>query len=407
MAGEKEKKEESSQSLDLEKLKDQDKLNASDEDAIWKQAMKEIEEEEKGKNQDPNEEEEKNQEKKKKEEKKPEEGQEQKKEKEEEEELPAEETPPEESAEEKAKKAEDEKLALETKTKEEEEKAKAVQTEFEKEIKEYSQKHGMPEDVARKVIEGEKAISEKYANDPKKLSRAYRHQQSEYSRIHEENKLLKEQVQADFMNPPKVILAGKAYTQEEAQEVLIAAYRKEHQEQTEDLEDAEVWAIARKEIKSAYENERKERVSEQGRLAAQKKLELLTSLSESDDKKFLSEIKPILEQTSDAQILSSHFDLTDMLLWAKGKSYDKELKEAEERGFKRGQEQAKILGEKPPVGGGTASAKKSEASKLSDSDMKRANEMFGDMGLTKEQIIEYYKEHLKEMKEIDNKTNKK
>lgn len=387
--------------LDLEKLKEQPSLSEADDNKIYQEAMREIEQAEKG-NEEGKEEEPKK-------EGDDDEGNEmQGREKEvvpdPDEEKKKKEEESKKSQEEKEKKEEekkpDEKPAGDEKKEKEEENGKeekiSAEKQFELEVKEYAEKENVPEETARKILEGEKSIAEKYANDPRKLSRAYRHQQAEFTRVEMENRMLKGQLESNFLNPPKIVIRGKEYTQEEAKELAIQGYREAHEEQTADLEDAEVWKLARQEISKNYEQQRNAKLTELSAAASKRKLELITEISDSADKKYLPEIKEMLKSCSDAQLADPNFNLKDIVFLLKGVNAEKDIKDAEDRGYKRGLEQAKILGEKTPVGSGKPPPKKEGSKKLSDTEMKRAKEMFGDSGLTEEQIIEFYLDYKKD-----------
>src|SRR5258708_30478765 len=103
--------------------------------------------------------------------------------------------------------------------------------------------------------------------------------------------------------------------------------------------------------------------------AKEKRAELLKALAE-QEKAFIPDIKDALDRTNARQLLDKGFDINELIYWDKGRQMDRLVKEAEDRGFKRGQEGAKIIGEKTPGSGnkqtsGTV-AKKTSGSRLSD-----------------------------------------
>ncbi|MBD3352828.1 MAG: hypothetical protein GF364_15180 [Candidatus Lokiarchaeota archaeon] len=295
--------------------------------------------------------------------------------------------------------SEEEKKKQEAEEAEEAEKEKQARKErMDNLVIEYAQENNMSEEEAREVIEGEFAIADKYNNDIYKLARAHRSQQSGYSKLELQNKLLQERLEENFLNPQKVVLNGKEYTPDEAQKVLTEAYREAHPEKTEDLEDDEVWKLARSEVNAQQEKVRSQRIREIAEKASKKRVEIISDIVSSDNNKYLADIKPLLQEIPDTQLVSSAFDIKDILTYVKGKHYERDIKGAEERGYKRGLEEAKILGAKKPVGTEKPVLKKA-STPLSEQDMQRAHEMFGEMGLTKEQIIQFYKDYLKQTKQ--------
>jgi hypothetical protein len=88
---------------------------------------------------------------------------------------------------------------------------------------------------------------------------------------------------------------------------------------------------------------------------------------------------------------------------AKGKSYDSDIKAAEERGFKRAQEQAKIIGAKDGSGGQKPTPTKSDFSSRLNAKQKEAALMMwsaGD-GYAEEESFKSYYETFKDNIEKD------
>ncbi|GAG37524.1 unnamed protein product, partial [marine sediment metagenome] len=228
---------------------------------------------------------------------------------------------------------------LATKGKESQEQEKARQ-ESEKAVKAYAAENKISEEQAKEELESIDKIEEKYGKEPKKLAKATLHIQRLFTKTNEELKDLQARLSAPQLTTDLVVESikegnfsfanGKKATEAE----VIAAYKEKYTDLTEDMEDEKVLKMAAKEIKEAMENRQKASLTALTGKAREKKDKLLSTLPESD-KKFLPEIKPILEKTPDRQVMQGDFDLGDLILWAKGKGYDADVKKAEEDGFKR------------------------------------------------------------------------
>jgi len=185
---------------------------------------------------------------------------------------------------------------------------------------------------------------------------------------------------------------GEVFTREK----VIEAYRKENEEICELLDDETVLKMAAKDAAKHFVTQREKIGMEMASKAKDKRASLYASLSDAD-KAFLPEIKPLIDKLPDAHILSESFSIEDTLRWAKGKTFDQAVKDAEERGFKRGQSEAKILGEKTKPGEGKPPVKKGTRT-LSDKEKKRALEKYDGQSISDE---EKYKLHAQELDEYE------
>jgi hypothetical protein len=88
-------------------------------------------------------------------------------------------------------------------------------------------------------------------------------------------------------------------------------------------------------------------------------------------------VKKVLQEADDVGLLQGEFDVSFALKLAKGERYDADIKEAEERGFKRAQQKATIAGVKPASAGtGSTAVKKTAGARLNDQQKERARTMF-------------------------------
>jgi len=109
----------------------------------------------------------------------------------------------------------------------------------------------------------------------------------------------------------------------------------------------------------------------------------------------LPEIKAIILEVSDNEILDEEFNISYAINQIKGEHYDADIKAAEERGAKRAAESAKIVGVKSGSGGSKPQGTKTVS--LTEQQKKRAIEMFGtdsDDEKCFEMFMDSYKEEL-------------
>jgi hypothetical protein len=263
----------------------------------------------------------------------------------------------------------------------------------EKKIQELAEKDNLTVEEARKVKEHIKSFRDKYKDDPEELAKANYFLQSHYHRVEEELKGIKEAKQEAALVPQDVpveaiiahIEQGKMQMNGAAasKDQVIAAYRKFEPDLTADLDDERVLILAAKEYKVNLDREVSKQKAELPAKAKDKRESLYTSLGEAD-KKFLPRVKEVVEKLADVHVLSSNFSLEPYILFAKGeqydvamKSFDKDKREHGEREFKRGQEQAKIIGQRTSIpADGKPPLNDNSSGNLTSDEKKRALEMY-------------------------------
>lgn len=304
--------------------------------------------------------------------------------------------------------AKDEDLKAEDKTKKVEivkargeAKSKAVQ----EEIKAYATELGVSEEEAKEDLGHITKIQEKYKDDPKQLAKANLHIQRLYTKTQEELKTLKTPAppqEVTFEAVAKWLEDGNAVDSKGnkfSKEQIIEAYKIKEPELTSDLDDEKIFVLAVKETREAMNKSIHDAQAQLSPKAKEKREKILTSLSEAD-KRFLPTVKPLIENLSDAQVMDEKFNIQTYITYAKGEVFDatlerleKEKKEIGDKEFKRGLEEAKILGiTKPPDG----KPPKSKETSLTDKQKIRAREMFDNPEITEERAYELYKDYLKE-----------
>lgn len=290
--------------------------------------------------------------------------------------------------------------AQEAEKQQKEAESKRVKEEVEKEVKAYATEHKISEDEARTDFESREKILEKYKGDPKQLALANLHLQRLYVKTQEELKAEKEAAPLKnaknatiddcikLIDEGKVLLKGKPVTREDA----ISIYREQYPEISERLDDDAVIRLVAEKFRDGYAKMQEREIVDLSSQAKERRTTLLNSLSEAD-KKFIPEIQPLLEKYPPAAIMSDNFKLDDLVSWAKGKTYDKDLKEHGEKEYKRGIEQAKIIGQREtPAGSGSGKVKTKSKVNLTEEQKQRALEMYEGTTFTEEEKFANYAE---------------
>lgn len=260
-------------------------------------------------------------------------------------------------------------------------------------IEELALKDSLTLEEAEAQIVKDEATINKYKNNPIEMARALRQSQSFADRTRAELDAVKK---AGTTPPAPVINNIKDYVQSQLDPIkdkVVEAYKKEYPELVENQTDDYIYGLIKKEAVDRTLKVMEENQTKLVSAAKEKRANLILGLSD-QDKAFLPDIKAIIDRTNDRQIMAKDYDVKYVIEWAKGKQLDRLVKEAEERGFKRGQEQPKILGEKIPGGGnnnnkgeGKGSTKKPS---LSDEQKERALNMFDIPGMTDDEKFDAY-----------------
>lgn len=264
-----------------------------------------------------------------------------------------------------------------------------------KAIEELALKESLTLKEAEEQIAKDEATINKYKKDPVEMAKALRHTQREMDKAKAE---LEATRKAAGKPPAPVLNNVRDYVNSQLEPIktdLIKGYKKEYPELVEGQTDDFVYGLIKKDAMERTTKILEENESKIVSAAKEKRAELIMALSD-QDKSFLPDIKAALDRTSSRQLLDKSFDVNELIYWAKGRQVDRLIKEAEERGFKRGQEGSKILGEKLPggkniqTGGGT---KKTAEARLTDTQKERARNMFdGATGMSEEDMFQAYVE---------------
>ena len=246
-------------------------------------------------------------------------------------------------------------------------------------IAEYAKKSGLSIVDAKEEVERNRAILAKYNNDPIEVAKAYRLTQSAFDKLKaqaDQNKQSVDPVAAQIMANPKGYVEG-LLKQNAAK--LIEEFRQDNPARSAILDDDAILEELRDRGVAQITQKLQEHHQRMSSEASKKREEYIASVSELD-RQFLPEIRDVLSKLPDHQIVSPSFKFEDLTRWARGNHVEKLVKDAEERGYKRGLEKAKILGE---VGRATPSTKvkpKQESAistSLTKYQQEQAKQMFG------------------------------
>lgn len=226
---------------------------------------------------------------------------------------------------------------------------KAHEAEFDAEVKEYAAKEKISEEEARKDLESEKKLVEKYKAEPKKMARTILSTQRAYTKLQQDIKAREEQAK-NAIGENEIVIKGQKLSFDDARDQMVEIYRDSHPKETEQLDDDSVFEKAKESWKSTVKKHVEAQKAKIGETAKAKRAELLGALPESA-KPYKAQIEETLNNAPDERVLQDDYELSDIVQWARGGYLsDEKLKELEDAAFKRGQEKARILGEQ--TGGG-------------------------------------------------------
>jgi len=258
---------------------------------------------------------------------------------------------------------------------------------LDKEITEHAEKEGITYAEAKEDLEKTKRIIEQYGNDAKKMAKAMREKDREYQ------KLRVEKEKADKKEPPFIRKSDNQFLHE-VKEVLsnpneadldkdgnlpiISNFRQKWPARSENMSDEAIIEVIAEDALKQYQGMADKKEKEIETTANKKRDDFISSLPK-EDRRFIPEIKAILSKTDAFTLADEDFSFQDVVDIIKGRSYDADIKAAEERGAKRGSEKPKIAGIQSAKGGSNNGGRnRNDASTgLSDKQKKRAVEMYG------------------------------
>lgn len=267
----------------------------------------------------------------------------------------------------------------------------------EKFVQEWAIKHSMTLDEAKDDLEKNKGLIGKYQS-PEEMARAMRTLQREHEALKKEAGDKEDQYQISS-NPRLDVYNWLRNNQEQA----LTEYKAQYPARTRDMEDDAILEEIADKLLVGYSQWNESRKEILKKDASKRRDELLTSIKESD-RRFIPDIKAVLDKTSDRVIVGRDFNLNDVVRWAKGADYDRAVKEAEERGRKQAEEKPRILGTLPTPKTESHTPSKKTMVSLTPWEKKEALRMYGGTTMTEdEKYQEYYDVFKKKKKEGDKK----
>jgi len=316
--------------------------------------------------------------------------------KEEKEEKEEKETPePEDEQAKAAEKAEQERLEKKAKEigkiVEEVKKMEAEEKAEQERLEKIAKDEGMTIDEVKEMEAKDKSIAERHGNDPIKVARALRKEQSEYGKLKNEIEQLREFKTKTEAQQAKFNEDHFNMVMEQNRDKLIDQFREKSPVEAESLSDDACFERAKTRIKEALKAQEEHKLKEFGKEAETKRGEMIKTLpKEYND--YVPEIKELLNECDDVQILDKGFDVTFLANYVRGKKFTPDyIKSLEDSAYKRGIEQPKII---PPVHT-SKPTKETKSTKLIDSltdvDKRRAEEIYGRReGWSRERMWETY-----------------
>lgn len=259
----------------------------------------------------------------------------------------------------------------------------------------YANKHAIPIEAAKEEIARNKAILEKYKNDPMEVAKAYHLSQVEFNKLKAES-----QKQAQTADPviQQIMANPKGYVENFVKvnsAKLIEEFRRDNPAKSRDMDDEQITEELRDRGLGILQARMTTYQSDLKINASRKREEFLSSIPEAD-RSFIPEIRTVLDKLPDHQVAAPNFEFKDLIRWAKGGADIDKVKRAEfDRGYKAGLEKAKILGE---VGQPSPAGKaKQRPSAQAGNDMTayqkdQARQMFGNVYDNDDDIFKAYKE---------------
>lgn len=265
-----------------------------------------------------------------------------------------------------------------------------------------AKEEGLTVEQVKENEKAEKALLDKYEGKTDKVVKALRHQNSAYSKIQKEN----DELRAFKATVEKARLVQMEERIDEAldkqRDELVERYLNLNPKIKEkydlgDMSEDVVWEKAKTQIKANLQKKRDEERDELHTQANKRRDELANSLDEVN-KEYVPEVRKLLDEVTDSEVMEEGFTVENYLFWARGKKFTPEhVKEIIEAAEKRAKDEPKIKKKKSLGDGRSPKGKKPAIANVSPQTRKRALEMFSmrDDMTDEQKIAEYNKNHAK------------
>ena len=276
-------------------------------------------------------------------------------------------------------------------------------------VADFAKERKITAEEAKTELEHIDKVSNKYGKDAKKIAEAYLNIQRAYTKSQEELKNIQEasklksiesmtddDIIKTYIDTGNVKIKGKSVTKEE----LIETYKENHPKQTDGANDDQVLYMMANEVRNNLITKKKNFLADMKVNAKDRRIELIDSIPAAD-KDFIEEVRTVLNNHPDEAVISESFSINDILNWSKGKRYDElrsktdaDIKKSYDEGYKKGKEEAKILGSRAGTPPKTPESHK--AVTPSEAGKKEALEMFSTLNVSDEEKCKLYVEAVPE-----------
>lgn len=260
-------------------------------------------------------------------------------------------------------------------------------------ITEHSEETGMTYSDAKADLEKTDKIVDQFKGDVKAMAKAMRSKDREYDKL--KNEKGKGTDKPAFQKLSENEFRDQCRERiEEDPDKFIDGYKRRFPNKSESMTDD---SIIDEVVDREWTGYQDYATGEETKLvegARKIKDDFISGISEAD-RKYLPEVKEMLERVKPHQVFSKTFDPQLLIDIAKGRTHDAEIKAVAAREYKRGKEDAKILGLKGKGGHGkpSGSGKKGSGVALNTDQKERAEAMFSfDDGYEPEKAHQMFKE---------------
>ncbi len=256
---------------------------------------------------------------------------------------------------------------------------------------------------AKDDIEKTDKMIEQFKNDPREMAKALRSKDREYDKL--KNELSKKEAVKEpvfrKLSESQFLKAAKDKMNEDPDK-YADLYREKYPARSERMSDEEIIEEVADKEWMGYQRFSIEKEKELITKARTVRDDFISGIVETD-RKFIPEVKAILSQLQDVDILQKDWNPDYIMMLAKGRAYDADLKEAREGGLNAGKEDTKILGMIKTGGGKQKPVTKASSTKLNQAQKDQAESMFtADDGYEPDKAWKMFKETF----EVELKKNK-
>lgn len=246
---------------------------------------------------------------------------------------------------------------------------------------------------AKDDIEKTDKMIEQFKNDPREMAKALRSKDREYDKLKNELSKKEEVKEPVFrkMSEVQFVKAAKDKMNEDPDK-YADLYRNKYPAKSERMSDEEIIEEIADREWMGYQDFAVKQEKELITKARTVRDDFITGIAEAD-RKFIPDVKAILSQLQDVDILQKDWNPDYIMMLAKGRAYDDDLKEARAGGLNAGKEDTKILGMIKTGSGKQKPVQKAKSTSLNQNQKEQAESMYtSDDGYEPEKAWKMFKE---------------